>query len=122
MTSGARWTGWSGFMLRVCWGRVLRRRWMVCTTSLSAVVVKRRGKEVTNPLDYPCSDSCYVAFDYLVSWCAEHQGASRVYRRKQRIAVFETMFEVGERFAEFLDEPVEFAFLSRRTAHKGRVN
>lgn len=29
VTSGARWIGWSGFMVRVCWGRVRRRRWMV---------------------------------------------------------------------------------------------
>lgn len=67
--------------------------------------------EVDSPLDYPCANSCDVAFDDLVSWCAEHQGTAGVYRRKQRIAVFETMFEVGEGFAEFLDEPVKFAFL-----------
>lgn len=29
VTSGARWIGWSGLMVRVCWGRVRRRRWMV---------------------------------------------------------------------------------------------
>lgn len=77
---------------------------------------------MTDPLDYPCADPGDVPLDNLVSWCAEYQGAARVYRRKQRIAVFEAMFEVGEGFAEFLDEPVEFAFLSRRRARKGRVN
>lgn len=77
---------------------------------------------VTDSFDYPCSDPCYVSLDNLVSWCAEYQGAARVYRGKQGIAVFETMFDVGEGFAEILDEPVKFAFLSRGRAHKGRVN
>ena len=77
---------------------------------------------VTNPLDYPCSDSCYVTLDDLVPWCAEYQGTARVYGSKQGIAVFETMFDVGEGFAEILDEPVEFALLSRGRAHKGRVD
>lgn len=77
---------------------------------------------VTNPFDYPCSDPCYVPLDNLVSWCAEHQGTARVYGGKQGIAVFETMFDVGECFAEILDKPVEFALLSRGRAHKRRVN
>lgn len=65
----------------------------------------------TNPLDNTCPDARDVSLDYLVPWCAEHKRAARVDGRKQRIAVFEAVFEVGEGFAEFLDEPVEFAFL-----------
>jgi hypothetical protein len=32
---GARWIGWSGLMVRVWWGRVRRRRWIVCDAGVS---------------------------------------------------------------------------------------
>jgi hypothetical protein len=50
----------------------------------------------------------------LVPRRAQYQRAPLVYRRKQRIAVLEAVLEVGEGFAQLVDEPVEFAFLWRR--------
>ena len=72
------------------------------------------GEGKTDPLYYPCPYARDMPLDDLVPRCAQHQRAPRVYRRKQRIAVLEAMFEVGEGFAQLVDEPVEFAFLWRR--------
>lgn len=66
----------------------------------------------TNPFDDSRPYSGDVALDYLIPGRAEHQRAPRLYRRQQRIAVFEAMLDVGEGLAELVDEPVEFAFLS----------
>jgi hypothetical protein len=47
----------------------------------------------------------------LIPRGAEHQGAPRVYRGEQSIAVLEAVAEVGEGLAQLVDEPVELALL-----------
>ena len=48
VVSGARWIGWSGLMVRVWWGTVRRRRWMVwrCECELEG---GHRGEEKNTP-------------------------------------------------------------------------
>ena len=65
----------------------------------------------TNPFDYPCPYACEGPLDDLVAGGADHQGTPGVYRRKQRIAVLEAMFEVSEGFVELFDQPVKFPVL-----------
>ena len=65
----------------------------------------------TDPLDYSRADTRDMSFDNLIPRCAQHQRAPRVYRRQQRIAVLETMLEVGEGFVQLIDQPVEFTSL-----------
>lgn len=65
----------------------------------------------TNPFDDPCSYPGDSSLDYLVPKSAKHKRAAGIDGSKQRIAVFEAMFEVGEGLPEFLDKPVEFALL-----------
>lgn len=52
-----------------------------------------------------------MSLDDLIPGCTEHQRATRIYRRKQRIAVFKAVFEVCKGLAQFIDEPIEFVFL-----------
>jgi hypothetical protein len=109
-------------MVRVWWGRVRRRRWIVWAVgkSVSSGKGKRPGTGSTHPLDYPCPYACNVPLYYLVPRRAEHQSASRVYRGEQGIAVFQAVLEVGDGFAKLFDEPVEFAFLGWR--RRARLN
>lgn len=72
------------------------------------------GRKKTDPLDYPCPHTRDMPLDNLIPRCAEHERAPVVYRREQRIAVFETVLEVGEGFVELFDKPVEFASLCSR--------
>lgn len=65
----------------------------------------------TDPFDYPRPHTRDMSFDDFIPRCAEYQCAPLVYRREQRIAVFEAVLEVGEGFVELFNEPFEFAFL-----------
>ena len=119
-----RWIGWSGLMVSVWCGMVRRRRWIVWRKNVELVYQgSSRHLEwcggLTNPFNYPRPYAGDMSLDTLVAWCTEHQRASRVYRRKQRIAVFEAMLEVREGLSELVDKPIEFAFLFWRG--KGRV-
>lgn len=80
----------------------------------------------THPLDYACSYARDMSLNDLVPRCAEHQGAPLVDWRKQRIAVFEAVLQVGEGLVKLVDEPVEFASLwwrkDRFYQHPGCIN
>jgi hypothetical protein len=65
----------------------------------------------TDPLYYPRPYPGEGPLDDLIAGCADHEGTSRVYWRKESIAVFEAMFKVGEGFVELFNQPVKFSAL-----------
>ncbi len=49
VVNGARWIGWSGLMVRIWWGRVRRRRWMVWCCECELEGGHRDGEKNTPP-------------------------------------------------------------------------